>query len=232
MNELLLLLTVVLYFSAPLVAEKLFGKAGLYAWIIIGSIWMNIELTKLVDSFGVEMALGNVLFSSTFLCTDILSEKYGKRDSRTAALLGSFAIVSALVVSQIMLAFQPSAFDVAQGSMETIFTQMPRLAIASFVTYFAVQLHDVWLYHKIWSFTEKRFGKERFLWLRNCGSTIASQALNAIVFNLIAWTGVYSIETIMSITVASFILTAVLALLDTPFVYISRCFVKAPKLAD
>lgn len=226
MNEVLLLLTVLLYFSMPLVAEKAFGRYGLYAWVVIGSLWMNVEVVKVIGAFGAEMTLGNVLLSSTFLCTDILSEKYGRDASRKAALLGSFAIVASLAITQIMLAFEPSQSDFAQGAMETLFTQMPRLALASFVTYFVVQLHDVWLYHKIWAITEKRFGSGKMLWLRNCGSTIVSQFINAFLFTALAWYGVYDMSTIVSLSLATFTITAVLALADTPFIYASKRLVR------
>ena len=222
MNEILLALTVIVYFSAALVAEKLFGKAGLMGWVVIGSLWMNIELLKVVDAFGVQMTLGNVLLSSTFLCTDILSEKYGKRASRRAALVGAFAITASVIISQLMLAFAPGGGDFAQGSMEVLFTQMPRMCLASIATYVVAQLNDVWLYHKIWSITEKRFGKERFLWLRNCGSTLVSQAINAFMFACIAWVGVYDLPMVIELGCATFAITAVLSLLDTPFVYLSR----------
>lgn len=226
MNELLLLLTVVLYFTAAIASEKLFGKAGLFGWIIVGSILMNVEVVKLVDAFGMEMTLGNVLLSSTFLCTDILAEKYGKEESRRGALLGCAAICCSLVVTQVMLAFSASPNDFAQDSLVTVFGQIPRLCFASFLTYFVVQLHDVWLYEKIRKATSKKHG-DKFLWLRNCGSTLVSQAINAILFTVIAWWGVYDMGTMVSLAAATYIITFVLALLDTPFMYISKKLIPA-----
>lgn len=221
----MLLLTVVVYFSAAILSEKLFGKAGLYGWIIIGTIMMNIELVKLVDAYAMEMTLGNVLFSSTFLCTDILAEKYGKKESRKGALMGCAAVVSVLVITQIMLAFTPSANDFSQSALEVVYGQIPRLCFASVFTYFVCQLHDVWLYEKIRSLTEKKFGKDKLLWLRNCGSTLVSQAINAVAFTLIAFYGVYDVQTLVSLMLATYIITAVLALLDTPFIYVSKYLV-------
>ena len=69
------------------------------------------------------------------------------------------------------------------GAMKTIFSNTPRIMIASMLVYAIVQEFDVWAYHKIWSFTEKRSNSKRdFLWLRNNGSTMVSQFLNAVSY--------------------------------------------------
>ena len=78
-NELLILLSLVVLYGSVLLWMKLFGKQGLYGWTVIATIAANIEVLILVDAFGMEQTLGNVLFASTFLVTDILSESYGKK---------------------------------------------------------------------------------------------------------------------------------------------------------
>lgn len=223
MNELLFILTIILYYGGMLLTKKLWGKQGLYIWIVIGTIFANLEINKLVTIFGMEMTLGNVLFASTFLVTDIMSECYGKENSKRAVNIGVFASVCLIVISQIALAFVPSANDTMQASMQGVFGQIPRICIASFVVYAIVQRFDVWLYHKIWNFTEKKTGdKKKYLWLRNNGSTMTSQLLNYVLFTLGAFYGIYDAKTLISIIISSYVIGVVLALLDTPFIYIAR----------
>ncbi|MCF0104394.1 MAG: VUT family protein, partial [Eggerthellaceae bacterium] len=74
MNELLLIGTVLLYFGILLFVKRFWGLPGFYAWIAIATILANIEVNKLIFAFGLEMTLGNVLFASQFLTTDIISE--------------------------------------------------------------------------------------------------------------------------------------------------------------
>ena len=78
MNELLLIGSVVLIYGMVLLAYRLFGKAGMYLATVLVTILANIEVLILVDAFGMEMTLGNVMFASTYLATDILSENEGK----------------------------------------------------------------------------------------------------------------------------------------------------------
>ena len=228
MNELLLLGSVVLYFGAVLLAEKLFGKYGLYVWVGIASVLMNIEVVKIIDAYGAVMTLGNVLLTSTLLATDILGEKYGKADARRAALIGCFSICVGLIATQYALLFIPSASDYVHASMQIVFMQIPRICIASFATFLVVQLNDVWLYHRIWNWTERKAGRERYLWVRNLGSTLVSQLINAFMFTFIGWYGVVDVSVCVGLAVSTFALGIALSVLDTPFIYISRRFI-APR---
>lgn len=73
-NELLLAGSLIFIFSCVLLAYRFFGKTGLYCLSAIVTVLANIEVLILVNAFGAEQTLGNVLFASTFLITDILSE--------------------------------------------------------------------------------------------------------------------------------------------------------------
>ena len=70
------------------IKEKFFKKEGLFVWISIATVISNILICKSIDILGFTTALGNILFASTFLATDILVEKYGVKDSRKAIVLG------------------------------------------------------------------------------------------------------------------------------------------------
>lgn len=227
MNELLLIASVVVIFGAALVAYKFFGKSGLYCLSGIATICANIEALILVRAFGMEQTLGNVLFAVTFLITDILSECEGKEAADKAVRIGMFSSLFFLVLSQSWLLYTPSEGDLVMGSIKEIFSNTPRMLIASFTVYAISQSFDVWLYHKWWNFTEKKFGDRRkFLWLRNNGSTLVSQIINTALFTFMAFYGTYDFKTLLSIFGSSYVIFIFTSLLDTPAVYIAR------KIAD
>lgn len=222
-NELLLAASVVFIFGGAILGYRLFGKIGLFAVSAIATILANIEVLILVNAFGMEQTLGNVLFAVTFLCTDILSECEGKKEANKAVWLGIFSSVFFLVLSQSWLLYIPSANDFISPAIKEIFSNSPRMIASSLIVYAISQLFDVWLYHKWWAFTEKKFGdKRRFLWLRNNGSTLISQIINTVLFNLLAFWGVYNAKTLVSIIVSGYLIYVVTSLLDTPAVYIAR----------
>ncbi len=222
-NELLLLLSVPLIYGAVLLAYRLFGKVGLYAMTVITTLLANIEVLLLVDAFGLEQTLGNVMFAATYLVTDILSENEDKRSSTRAVWLGVFASAAMLVFTQFWLLYEPAATDWAGEPIRALFSRTPRLLLASFVGYAVSQRLDVWLYHCIWRVTERRSGsRTRFLWLRNNAATLLSQVVNTVLFSLIAFAGWYDTETVVSVMVSSYVIYVITSLLDTPFVYLSR----------
>lgn len=222
-NELLLAGSVVFIFGATLLAYKFFGKNGLYCISAIATVLANIEVVILVNAFGMEQTLGNVLFASTFLVTDILSECEGKRSANKAVWLGVFSSLFFLLLSQSWLLYVPSENDFVHDSICSVFSNTPRMIISSLVVYAISQLFDVWLYHKWWAFTEKKFGdKRRFLWLRNNGSTLISQIVNTLLFTFFAFWGTYDTKTLISIFLSSYVIYIFTSLLDTPAVYIAR----------
>ena len=223
MNELLLIISLPLIFGSVLAAYKFFGKTGLFAWTVFATITANLEVLLLVDAFGIEQTLGNVLFASTFLVTDILSEKYGKKDAQVAVDLGVATSVGFIVLSRLWLCYTPAVNDWAMPSFQTIFTNTPRVMLASVLVFAIVQRFDVWLYHKWWDYSKRKFGdSKRFLWLRNNGSTMVSQLLNTVLYTFGAFGGLYELPTLISICISSYAVFFVTSLADTPFVYWAR----------
>lgn len=223
MNELLLIASLFVVYGGVLLAFRLFGKTGLYSFTCIATITANIEVLILVNAFGMEQTLGNILFASTFLVTDILSEIAGKKEAQKAVNLGIFTSVLFIIISQSWLLYQPSANDWAQEPIRSIFSNTPRLMLVSVLVYAICQRFDVWAYHKWWNFTKTKFGDEkRFLWLRNNGSTLISQLLNTILYTFGAFWGMYEFPVLLNIALASYVIFIVTSLADTPFVYLAR----------
>lgn len=223
MNELLLIGSVVFIFGTVLLAFRLFGATGLYCVSVVVMILANVEALLLITAFGVEQTLGNVLFASTFLITDILSECYGKRAANRAVSLGLLVSAFFLVLSQSWLAYVPSPNDTMAPAFGQIFSTTPRMMLASFCVYAVSQFFDVWLYHRWWDLTTRLCGdRDRFLWLRNNGSTLVSQLVNTGLFTFIAFWGVHDLPTLVSICLSSYAIFIVTTLIDTPCVYIAR----------
>ena len=233
LNEILLLLALPLYFSAVLLAFKFFGKSGLYIMTVICTISANIEVMILINAFGIEQTLGNVLFAATFLITDILSECYGEYHANKAVNIGVFTSLLFIIISQSWLLFVPSEADFVHSAIKTVFANTPRMMLSSLAVYAICQRLDVWLYHRIWAFTEKHFESKRaYLWLRNNGATLLTQLINTVLFNLFAFSGVYDAKTLVSIIFFGYVIYIVTSLSDTPFVYWARKIHESKKTSE
>lgn len=222
-NEILLIFSLILLFGGVLLFYYIFGTTGLYCWTVFATIAANIEVLIVIHAFGMEQTLGNVMFASTFLVTDILSEVAGKKEANRAVHLGIATSLFFILVSQMWLQFIPAENDFIMPSIRAVFSNTPRLMIASLLVYAVCQQFDVWAYHKWWAFTTKKCGdSKRFLWVRNNGSTLISQFLNTLLFTFGAFWGIHSTSTLISIIASSYVIYIVTSLLDTPFIYLAR----------
>lgn len=221
-NELLWIALLLVNFALILIAYRFWGTTGLFVWIALAGITANIQVTKTIILFGMTATLGNIVYAGSFLATDILSEKYGKKDATRGVWIGFFAVVAFTILMQIALVFSPAPFDEMHDSLAQVFGIMPRIVIASLLAYLVSQKHDVWAFS---------FWKERFpgpLWLRNNLSTIVSQLIDSVLFTLVAFVGVFPAGVLVEIVVTTYILKAIVALLDTPFLYIATRLIHPP----
>jgi uncharacterized integral membrane protein (TIGR00697 family) len=126
------------------------------------------------------VAVGVLPYPITFLCTDLLSEFYGRRRANDVVLVGlmlNIWVVGILWLGGVLPGAGP-------GDASELFFGIRRLAFgavgASMVAYLAAQLVDVQLFH-FW----KRLTGGRHLWLRNNGSTLVSQIVDTVAVILI-----------------------------------------------
>lgn len=218
MNELYWALLLALNFGAILLAYRIFGKTGLYIWTPIAVIVANIQVLKTIELFGIVATLGNIVYATSFLTTDILSENHGKKDARKAVGIGFFSLIVMTLFMNVALLFVPHSSDFAHKSLSTLFEVMPRIAFASLTAYLISQLHDIKAYH----FWKTRFPGTRYIWLRNNASTMVSQALDSVIFSTIAFYGLFPTDVFLEIVLTTYVLKWVVAALDTPLLYLAR----------
>lgn len=214
MNILLFIVTLVLGLSAVILMYKFFGKTGLLLWVAIATIVSNIQTVKLVTVFGLETALGNILYGSVFLATDILNLKYGEEAAKKSIIVGFIAMIMMTIFMSLSLAYVPSSNDFAQESLKTIFTVNARITLASIVGFVVSQYLDAKLFRKL----QKKYKK---LWLSNNASTIICQLLDTIIFVTITYAGLLNYKTLLMLMLTMYLFKVVVAIFDTPFIYIS-----------
>lgn len=218
MNELLWVVMLLLNFTAIMVSYRLWGKLGLFIWVPITVIIANIQVTKTINIFGIEATLGNIVYATSFLVTDILSENYSKKEAGKAVAIGFFALIVMTVMMNLAIFFIPAESDFIHESMKNMFSLMPRIAAGSLAAYGLSQLHDIWAYEK-W---KKRKPEAKYIWIRNNASTMISQLIDTVIFTSIAFLGVFPLSVLLQIGVTTYLLKWIVAAADTPFIYLTR----------
>jgi uncharacterized integral membrane protein (TIGR00697 family) len=214
---------VIVNFGLFLLCYKLFGRKGLYAWIGFATVLANIQVTKTIVLLGIVMTLGNTIYTSIYMATDLLNEKYGKKAAQQAVWFGFFSLLASTIMMQMALAFTPQDDPFAreaQQAMGTIFGLMPRLAAGSLCAYFISQFLDV----RVYSYLKTKFASYNQLWIRTNGSTALSQLVDSLVFCTIAFAGLYSLDVWLQILISTYLFKFVITAASTPVMYIARSF--------
>lgn len=226
-NEILWIIFLAVDLILTIMAFLKFGKEGLFVLIATNIIICNIQVLKMVTLFGFTVTLGNILYGSIYFSTDLLSEFYGRKEALKGVLFGFAAMIIMTVFMQAALLFTPAEGDFISDSMQKIFGLMPRIALASLIAYLISQVHDVWIYgyYKI-----RTRGKK--LWLRNNASTMVSQLIDTVVFVFIAFWGMVSTETFISLLITTYVMKFAVAIMDTPFIYLAKHLKRIAKTTD
>ena len=176
----------------------------IFAGIFLGTLAMlNIlGISRFIKLFETEtaggfplvfaIAVGVLPYPMTFLCTDFISEFYGRRRANFVVFVGLLLNIWVVVImwlGGVLPGFE--ATDPATGAMVRdaagrlpVFFEIRALTFgavtASMIAYMAAQFCDVWVFH-FW----KRVTKGRLLWVRNNGSTMISQLVDTTAVILI-----------------------------------------------
>lgn len=223
MNELLFIGFGLFLLTLNLIAFRL-GRPYVFALIAVYTVLMNIFVTKQFDLFGLAVTGGNALYGAIFLLTDLLNEHDRKATAFKAVGIGFAASAIFVIATQVLLAFTPNEADFTQDSLTTLFSVTPRILLGSMLAYLVAQLLDVWLYHRI-----RQWTGEKWLWLRNNGSTLISQLLDTFIFTAVgltafAWLpfeGIIPPELFWPVFITTYIIKVGISLIDTPFMYLS-----------
>ena len=216
MNELLFILTFVAALGLVLGAFRL-GIVYIYAFMATVGTLAFFLAPLVVSIAGFAFALSELFYATLFFSTDVISEHYGKRKAHEIVWLVVVVSVAIALFTAVATMFIPHAVDFVQPHIKAILAISPRILLAGLVMFIVEQHLDVWLYHKI---REKTKGTK--LWLRNNLATGATQLLDVLVFYPLAFYGVY--ENLFELMLAALIFKLILAVFDTPFIYLSRKF--------
>jgi uncharacterized PurR-regulated membrane protein YhhQ (DUF165 family) len=207
--------------------------------------WLSRALFPGQPEGPITLTAGIITYPVTFLVTDVVSEIYGRKRADRMVLLGFCASLLMLGVLSIARALPasavwsvPAAFadvfrpdlihvgadgvrfagpEAAQAAYQFTFDAPGTLLLASMSAYLAAQLVDNRLFH-FW----RRLTRGKALWFRNNMSTVLSQLVDTIIVNVIFLHFYWKMDwsSIGAIIVATYIIKAAMALLDTPACYL------------
>jgi uncharacterized integral membrane protein (TIGR00697 family) len=200
--------------------ERIDALVALYVTLVLIS---NIAAAKVIgyDLFVIQVfaPAATLLFSVTFLLTDIVTEKFGRAESQRMIYIACGAQLAFLVFAYLVLHAHGAPFFTDQTAFQTVLGAVPRLAAAGFVTFFISESLDAYLY--AWF---RRLTHGKYLWARYVFSTIPAMLLDSALFVTLAFwgTGAPLLSLIVGLTVVKWLVGVV----DIPFMYAARAILR------
>lgn len=204
------------------------GKREIYCLLTITAMFVSalivssITASKIyeVSFFGAAVAVpvGTSLFALTFLSTDAASEIWGARIAFAIVILGLFARVGTAAFLYFAVNIEGAPYWSNQNEYASVLTSSSRILIAGIATYPVSQSFDIFVFHRL----KKLQVGRNLLWLRNNVSTFLSQSIDSTCFILIAFYGIFGSEVLFSMILGQVLIKWIVAVCDTPFVYLLR----------
>ena len=180
---------------------------------------------KIIQIGPVNASFGIWLFPLTFLITDVLAEVKGKKFVANLIWSTAIALIFSFIFIQISIWVEPAGrFAETNPAFVTVFKSSARIIIASLIAFVISQFHDIWAF-EFW----KKKTKGKHLWLRNNLSTVVSQFIDTTIFIFIAFyqmTPRFDFAFMWQLILPYYALKIILALIDTPFVYMGVKWLK------
>jgi len=157
----------------------------------------------------------SLIFAVTFLITDIVNEKFGRRE--TQRMIGFAFITQIIMVAFIYLVSKlaPAPFWPDQDAWIKIFGFVPRIVGASLVTFLISENFDALVF--AWF---KKITRGKFLWMRNAFSSIPALTLDTVLFVILAFSGTGI--PLWPLMFGQFITKWTVGIIDVPFMYLNR----------
>ena len=236
-SEAVLVLLFLLCGGSLLLMARAFGKVGLFIYAALTVIVGNIQvLTAAEFSFyNQPIALGTVVFSSLFLCSDILTEHYGPKAARKSVHTSFMTLLLLSLFMILTLGFTPPAatpehahFAANYQHIKAIFVPIPALLAASLIAYLLSQYNDIWIFQLL-----RRITRDNHIWLRSLLSTSLSSLVDSVIFSVLAWKVFAPIDIdthtlIFTYILGTYLLRLALAVAYVPFMYLAHALLPHP----
>ncbi len=191
---------------------------ALYTSFVIIS---NIIAVKIVQfdffSYQIFAPAAIIVFSVTFLMTDVVNEKFGRKETHKMILIAFICQIAVALFLFIAVTLKPAPFWTGQESFGLLFGQVPRIIFASWIAFLISENLDAIIFD--W-FKKKTKGKH--LWMRNVFSSLPAMLLDSLIFVTIAFYGTMAFAALISVIFGQMIIKWLVGIINIPFMYLNR----------
>lgn len=192
---------------------------GLYvAFVLISNIIAYKIVTFDLGFVTFFATSATLVFSVTFLLTDIVNEKFGRKETHKMIFITFITQVAVAFFIWIAISLKPAPFWPDQEIFAKIIGFAPRIMLASLIAFLISENTDAYLF--AWF---KKITNGKHLWMRNVFSSIPSMALDSVIFVTIAF---YNVQPLLPLIIGVLAIKWIVGIVDIPFMYLNRKIMK------
>jgi len=189
---------------------------ALYVTLVLSAQILAVKISEFDLGFKTFFVPSGILvFSLTYLMTDIVNEKFGRKETQKMILIAFITQVAMVFFLWLGVKFPPVPFwQIQQDVWQQIFGLVPRITIASWIAFLISENFDAigfsWF---------KKITHGKYLWMRNAFSSIPALALDSVIFIPLAFLGIMPIWPLI---LGQIVIKWFVGLIDIPFMYLNK----------
>lgn len=172
----------------------------------------------------VEAPAAVLVYSVTYLFTDIVNERFGRREAHRMIFIAFVTQVAMVFFLWLATRLAPAPFWNKQQDWDAIISLVPRITMASWVAFLVSENLDAWIYDVF-----KKMTKGKYLWTRNAFSSIPALTVDTFLFITLAFAGTMPLWTLIE---GQLLTKWLVGLINIPFMYFNRWLIFRPSQKD
>ena len=187
----------------------------------------NLITVKVIDLgfLGMETPAGVLIYPLVYILTNVIADVYGEKVAQITIILGLCVDILFVFMTTLILFLPSPAFFTGDSSLAFVFTQTPRILVASYISYLIGNFVNARI-------TAKLNKGEEYSSVKNLGIIAFSELIDNFIFIGLAFIGVFTVGDILIMIISHWILSLMWSAIAQPFTKLTVKWAEKGKPAD
>ena len=187
----------------------------------------NLITVKVIDLgfLGMETSAGVLIYPLVYILTNVIADVYGEKVAQRTIILGLCVDILFVFMTTLILFLPSPAFFTGDSSLAFVFTQTPRILVASYISYLIGNFVNARI-------TAKLNKGEEYSSVKNLGIIAFSELIDNFIFIGLAFIGVFTVGDILIMIISHWILSLMWSAIAQPFTKLTVKWAEKGKPAD
>lgn len=187
----------------------------------------NLITVKVIDLgfLGMETPAGVLIYPLVYILTNVIADVYGEKVAQRTIILGLCVDILFVFMTTLILFLPSPVFFTGDSSLAFVFTQTPRILVASYISYLIGNFVNARI-------TAKLNKGEEYSSVKNLGIIAFSELIDNFIFIGLAFIGVFTVGDILIMIISHWILSLMWSAIAQPFTKLTVKWAEKGKPAD